>query len=313
MNDAPVTPSALSAVELPDPEFKRRAKSLVGVDEVVSGLTTELSMVLRPHTFDEWAKRKGLGPELLRLIKRRSPLFILAGDVGTGKTEIAETIGDNLAREWDLPITLFRLGLSARGSGLVGEMSRLIAGGFDEVIRTGRRWSGGKSARAAGILFIDEADALAQSRELGQMHHEDRAGVNALIRGIDDLGRAEIPVAILMATNRLASLDPAVLRRSGRIFELDRPNEAQRGALFQRFLGSLPELHTGLDELVSITGPEGARRYGFTYSDLTQRLIPTAILSEYPDGTPTISTLIKTAKAIEPTPAFQAKAVHRSV
>ena len=36
----------------------------------------------------------------------------------------------------------------------------------------------------AAILLIDEADALAQSPAQSQMHHEDRAGVNALVRKI---------------------------------------------------------------------------------------------------------------------------------
>ena len=38
-----------------------------------------------------------------------------------------------------------------------------------------------RSGRGAVILLVDEADALAQSREAAQMHHEDRAGVNAFL------------------------------------------------------------------------------------------------------------------------------------
>jgi hypothetical protein len=63
-------------------------------------------------------------------------------------------------------------------------MTQLISAAFDCTIEeaTKLKGSGGRS-RGAVILLIDEADALAQSREFAQMHHEDRAGVNAFIRG----------------------------------------------------------------------------------------------------------------------------------
>ena len=80
-----------------------------------------------------------------------------------------------------IEISVLRLSLRARGTGAVGEMTRRLGDAFDEVVSRGRRMPTGHAL----ILVIDEADAIAQSRELGQMHHEDRAGVNALIRGID--------------------------------------------------------------------------------------------------------------------------------
>ena len=64
--------------------------------------------------------------------------------------------------------------------------------------------------------MIDEADALAQSRELGQMHHEDRAGVNALIRGLDQLAADRGRVLVVMCTNRIESLGPGYPPAGGR-------------------------------------------------------------------------------------------------
>lgn len=66
------------------------------------------------------------------------------------------------------------------------------------------------------ILLVDEADALAQSRESDQMCHEDRAGVNAFIRDIDRFANGGLPAVVLMRTNRLNALDPAVRRRAAR-------------------------------------------------------------------------------------------------
>lgn len=118
----------------------------------------------------------------------RAPLFVLAGDVGTGKTEVAETIGHRIAIDLRVPVTMYPLSLTARGKGAVGEMTTLLTAAFAQVptAATGARARDGRLTKAV-VLLIDEADALAQSRELAQMHHEDRAGVNALLRGVDEL------------------------------------------------------------------------------------------------------------------------------
>ena len=60
------------------------------------------------------------------------------------------------------------------------------------------------------------------------MHHEDRAGVNAFIRGIDRIANAKLPAAVIMCTNRLSALDPAVRRRAADVLSFARPNDEQR-------------------------------------------------------------------------------------
>ena len=102
--------------------------------------------------------------------------MILAGDVGTGKTELASTVGDPVARQEGINITLYPLSLSTRGSGRVGEMTKLMSAAFDETYKTALALKGrGAKASGAVILLVDEADAIVQSRENDQMHHEDRA------------------------------------------------------------------------------------------------------------------------------------------
>jgi len=56
-------------------------------------------------------------------------------------------------------------------------MTTLLAKAFEAVheFAKGARGRDGQ-LRHGVILLVDEADALAQSRELVQMHHEDRAG-----------------------------------------------------------------------------------------------------------------------------------------
>ncbi|STN25079.1 Uncharacterised protein [Escherichia coli] len=67
-------------------------------------------------------------------VLRRPPLVVLAGDVGSGKTELAETIGDAVARQEDIDITLYPLSLATRGQGRVGEMTQLVSAAFDYTI-----------------------------------------------------------------------------------------------------------------------------------------------------------------------------------
>ena len=45
-------------------------------------------------------------------------------------------------------------------------------------------------------------------------HNEDRAGVNVLIKQINQLAANPVPIALIMITNRADALDPAVLRRA---------------------------------------------------------------------------------------------------
>jgi AAA+ superfamily predicted ATPase len=200
--------------------------------------------------------------------------------VGTGKTELAESVGHPIAMSLGLdPLTLFPLSLAARGGGLVGEMTKLLGAAFAAVREnTPPRPRSGDQLSAASILLIDEADALAQSREATQMHHEDRAGVNALIRGVDELRRDRIPVLTIMCTNRRDALDPAVLRRAAHVFEFARPNQEQRVAVLAAALADADIAPADIEALASQLGPAGSRPWPATYSDLRQRFIPEAVL-----------------------------------
>ena len=65
------------------------------------------------------------------------------------------------------------------------------------MIKPGKH-DGGTIRRPASSSVVDEADSLAQSREQTQMHHEDRAGVNALLRGIDDFTTEGLPIVVVL-------------------------------------------------------------------------------------------------------------------
>ncbi len=107
-------------------------------------------------------------------------------------------------------------------------------------------------------LVINEADSLAQSREPAQMHHEDRAGVNALIRKVDEIAFKKAPITVVMCTNREDQVDPAVRRRCAAIFRFDRPGEELRQQLLRSLLEGLPLDPDAIAELVNLTGPKRA-------------------------------------------------------
>lgn len=292
----------------PDFEPQERLARLVGLGAHKQRLSKILGLLVNPAGLEAWAQKHHPDAKaLLKHVLRRPPLVVLAGDVGSGKTELAETIGDAVARQEKIEITLYPLSLSSRGQGRVGEMTQLLSAAFDYTVEAATKLKGSAGrSRGAVILLVDEADALAQSRESAQMHHEDRAGVNAFIRGIDRLANGQLPAAVIMCTNRFSALDPAVKRRAAEILAFDRPNDAQRHAVLDGALHALGLSKKHIEELVAVTG-KGKGNCGFTFSDLTQRLLPAIVLDAYPSRAIEAARALEIARLMQPTPPFEEK------
>jgi AAA+ superfamily predicted ATPase len=294
-------------ITYPDLAPRERLAALVGLDDHKSRLTKILALLVNPAGLENWAQKHH--PKingLLKTITRRPPLVVLAGDVGSGKTELAETIGDAVARQEGIDITLLPLSLSTRGQGRVGEMTQLLSAAFDYTIGEASKLKAASGkARGGIILLVDEADALAQSRENAQMHHEDRAGVNAFIRGIDRIGNGSLPAAVIMCTNRLNALDPAVRRRAADILQFQRPDDDQRRALLSGPLTELGFSAAHIEQFVKATGKIQGRAYGFTFSDLTQRFLPAIVLDAYPSKAVQPARAMEVAASIVPTRPFE--------
>ncbi|WP_454918544.1 AAA family ATPase [Xanthobacter sediminis] len=290
----------------PDFDPQERLARLVGLDEQKARLAKILGLLVNPVGLEKWAARFHAteARPLLDVVLRRPPLVVLAGDVGSGKTELAETIGDAVARQEDIELTLFPLSLATRGQGRVGEMTQLLSAAFEHTVQAATRLKGSGKAKGGIILLVDEADALAQSREAVQMHHEDRAGVNAFIRGIDRLANLRLPAAVIMCTNRLNALDPAVRRRAADVMAFARPNDEQRAHILSLRLGPLGVARGHIQAIVDATG-QSRTGPGFTFSDLTQRLLPAIALDAYPDRAVEGPRAVEIARAMKATPAFR--------
>src|SRR5262249_15424891 len=112
---------------------------------------------------------------------------------------------------------------------------------------------------------------------------------------------------VVMCTNRLSALDPAVRRRAAATFEFGRPNDEQRRSLLSSALGDLGFDRSHVEKLVAATGPRAPRDYGCTYSDIAQRFLPSLVLDAYPGQPIRPDRAIAIADAFIPTPPFTAE------
>ena len=136
------------------------------------------------------------------------------------------------------------------------------------------------------------------------MHHEDRAGVNVLIRGIDDIAARALPAAVIMCTNRINAIDPAVRRRAADLLEFARPSTEQRAQVLANGLRDLGFTAEQIAKLAATTG-EGKDKLPFTYSDLTQRFLPNLLLECYPDEPISFARALALAERLKATPPFR--------
>lgn len=285
----------------PDPSAREWYDRLVGLDEHKRQLLLELELLLFHDRLDAWNTKHHRGTlRACQIMSSRAPLVLLEGDVGCGKTVLAQTIGDALATKMRQRVHLLKVNTQVRGSGMVGEMSDLIVQAFTQ--------AEAKAASVQGepvLLLIDEADALAAKRTDQHMHHEDKAGLNTLLQRIDGLRQGNRRIAVIFITNRPDALDPAIRRRSALRLTFGRPGDEMLANLFRE---SLPELSLAghiLKSLVALTGHDAKKKYRatFTASDITDRLIPAALRDAYSEDRPlTAEDLLRHAKTMEPTP-----------
>ena len=82
----------------------------------------------------------------------------------------------------------------------------------------------------------------------------------------------------VVCTNRLTAIDPAVPRRAAEIFDFRLPNDEQRRAVLEGPLREAGFSPAEVERIVQKSGPSKAGAIGFTFSDLTQRFLPTLML-----------------------------------
>lgn len=270
----------------PNKQAQKDFDSLFGIDSIKQELLRSLLFILDCQRVDGWIKQyHPKADNFLKDLIGTQKLVILSGEVGCGKTMLANSIGTPLANKLDRKVLCLESPTNIRGQGMVGELSARITSLFDQAKQ---KVSNGKS----GLLIIDEADDLATSRSQMQAHHEDRAGVNVLARQIDSLSKEQINLAVILITNRLSVLDPAILRRSDTILKFERPNKEICTKLFVRLSEKLDFKlsETDLSNLLEITEKNSLR---FTYSDILKRVLKKALLIAIEEEKPLNFELLK--------------------
>jgi AAA+ superfamily predicted ATPase len=277
---------------VPDAGLAARAQTLLGFDRRYGRVHDQLRLLLNADALGDWNRRHHRGMLVIgERVADQYPLVVFHGDVGTGKTVTAECVANRLMTDAGVEdCTLFKLSNRVRGGGLVGEMGSLLAEAFKRIVT-----SVGKHRRA--VLIIDEGDSIAASRTQDHSHHEDKVAVNTLIQGIDDLRRFKGRVAVILCTNRLSVLDPALLRRAAIVEGFERPSDDERRELLAMDLAGLDLTKSQMDELVALSGPGGGGP-GWTYSDFRTRFYPAAVAKAFPDHALGFAHLREAARAM---------------
>jgi SpoVK/Ycf46/Vps4 family AAA+-type ATPase len=163
----------------------------------------------------EYAARDRLAHHGLRYRQK----ILLYGSPGCGKTMGAERIA------WNTGLTLAKVRFDTMVSSYLGE----TATNLREVFET--------AAATPCLLFIDECDALAKSREDTQEVGEIKRVVNTFLQLLDEY---EVSNGLLIAaTNLTKFLDEAVWRRFDDAIEVPKPTEQEIEVILKQTLSSI--------------------------------------------------------------------------
>ncbi len=284
----------LSEYKHPNKSALKAYNGLIAIDSQKKELLKMLSFMLDGSIVEKWKNKHHTKPiMLLDHLDTSSPLIILSGEVGCGKTALAQNIATPLAEKLGKTVKVFETPSNIRGSGLVGEISNRITDSFTSA----------KSKikdNELGILIIDEADDIATSRAQNQAHHEDRAGLNVLIKQIDLLKKEKSNMAVIMITNRVTVLDPAIRRRTSLHLLFERPvGEKVEEVLLKMFENTEYKEKEFIELKKFING----QNIPYSFSDLIQRAGKQAMLGAIEMDKPfSVSFYKKVLEQTEPSP-----------
>lgn len=252
----------------PDKRAEEIFENLIGIEKQKKELVATVTFLFDKERIAKWSRRHHRGglPFVDQVIAD-TPLVILSGEVGCGKSALAHSVGTPIAKELKKRLTCFETPSDIRGGGRVGELSARVTSAFQQ---SKARIRGDE----LGLLIIDEADDLATSRSQNQAHHEDRAGLNVLVKQIDSISSDKINLVVFLITNRVTVLDPAVMRRASLHLTFRRPNKMERGKVFEYLFRGIELSEKDLEKLVDAS-EKGATP--FSYSDLINRVAKQAV------------------------------------
>lgn len=200
--------------------------ALAGTEEVRTLVEEALVLPLRyPSALA--AITRGTRAETATPMPARPAALLFYGPPGTGKTSAARLA----AQEAGLPLVYAPL--ETLVSKWMGQGEQQLAGLF-----------AASSALGPCIIFMDELDALAGSREK-ELHEASRRMLSVLLRRMDGFDASD-NTALIGATNRRRDLDPALLSRFDVQVHFPPPDATARAAIFARYARHLPDAELDL-------------------------------------------------------------------
>ena len=168
----------------------------------------------------------------VKFISNRPRAILFEGPPGCGKTTSAKIIANQVN------IPLIYMPLESIMSKWYGESENKFKEIFDATKALGK-----------SIIFIDEIDALAASRDNG-IHEATRRILSTLLRKIDGF-ESDGDVLFICATNRRKDLDAALLSRLDVTITFKLPDKRMRGLIFQKYAKQLTK--NELENLAELT------------------------------------------------------------
>jgi SpoVK/Ycf46/Vps4 family AAA+-type ATPase len=193
---------------------------IAGYEEAKQEIEDTVMLTLEhPEIYDKITELTRFKPE-----HNRPRAVLFEGPPGTGKTTSAKIISHQVK------IPMVYVPLEVIVSKWYGEAEKNLGTVFENCKRLGKC-----------IIFIDEVDSLAQSRD-HTMHEATRRMLSVFLRYIDGFETQE-DVLVICATNRREDLDPALQSRFSKVISFPWPDLLSRVAIFKRYARHLSEDH----------------------------------------------------------------------
>jgi SpoVK/Ycf46/Vps4 family AAA+-type ATPase len=191
---------------------------IAGYEDVKKKIRESIIMPLQnPEMFDAIAKLTRRNFE-----SNRPRAILFEGAPGVGKTTVARVIA------CEAKIPLVYVPVESIMSKWYGQSSQNLSQIFDACEDLG-----------SSILFIDEIDSLAGSRD-GNMFEATRRILSVLLRRLDGIDSTANTLTI-GATNRKNDLDHALISRFDQTIHFPLPNESERAAIFSCYARHLTD------------------------------------------------------------------------
>ncbi|MBP2033743.1 cell division protease FtsH [Clostridium algifaecis] len=222
---------SMDAIALENPDFT--FKNMAGNEEAKESVQDVVDFLINPEKYKSYGARIPRG-------------IILYGDPGTGKTLLAKAV----AGEAKVPF------YAMSGSDFVQVYVGVGASRIRQLFKKARNNKKGKC-----IIFIDEIDAIGKKRENGAASGSDERDqtLNALLTEMSGFNENN-NIVVMAATNRLDTLDPALLRpgRFDRHIEITLPDICAREKIINLHLKNKPagdiDIHTWSEKTAYFSG-----------------------------------------------------------